>query len=139
MPSWFSNLIGKVKSGLQGFGQNAKNVIGKVGSFVNGFGANAKKAYDFVKGIPVVGDVVKNSPIGQGIYTGLGIAGGVGNLLTKLGNSDYSGALQSGIDTAQQVASARDSGHFSNVAQKKWIGKIKPIQPRIGASIGYLD
>ena len=42
MPSFFSNLFDKIKSGFNGFGENAKRVAGRVGSVINGIGSKCR-------------------------------------------------------------------------------------------------
>ena len=82
-PNFFSNLWDKVKSVANGFGQNVKKIAGNVGTVVNGVGSSVGKVWDAVKKVPVLGDIAKNSPIGSALDTGLSIASGAGNLLTK--------------------------------------------------------
>ena len=103
MPSFFSNLFDKIKSGLNGFGENAKRVAGRVGSVINGIGSNVGKVWDFAKGIPILGDDIKRSPISGIVDTGLNIASGAGNLLSRLGEGNVGGALNQGLKTAQKV------------------------------------
>jgi phage-related minor tail protein len=117
MPNFFSNLFDKVKTNLNSFGQNAKKFASNVGTVLNGVGSTVGKGWDFVKKIPVIGDIAKNSPIGAGIDTGLGIASGVGNLLNKIGGGDVGGALNTGLKTAEK---------FGGLSKKK-AGKIGKV------------
>ena len=103
MPNLFSNLFDNIKSGINGFGENAKSVAGRIGSVINGIGSNVGKVWDFAKNIPVFGDVIKRSPISGIVDTGLNIASGAGNLLSRLGEGNVGGALNAGLKTAQKI------------------------------------
>ena len=125
MPNFFSNLFDKIKSGLNGFGENAKRVAGRVGSVINGIGSNVGKVWDFAKNIPILGDVIKRSPISGIVDTGLNIASGAGNLLSRLGEGNVGGALNAGLKTAQRVGLSKPmAGKIGRVGH----GLINQIQ-----------
>ena len=116
MPNFFSNLFDKIKSGLNGFGENAKRVAGRVGSVINGIGSNVGKVWDFAKGIPILGDIIKRSPISSIVDTGLNITSGAGNLLSRLGEGNIGGALNQGLKTAQKVGlPKKTAGRIGNI------------------------
>ena len=110
---------------MNGFGENARRVAGRVGSVINGVGSNIGKVWDFAKNIPVLGDVLKRSPISSIVDTGLNIANGAGNLLSRLGGGDIGGALNQGLKTAQKVGlPKKTAGRIGNIGH----GLINQIQ-----------
>src|SRR5271157_1420525 len=97
--SFFQSIPQKIAT----FGNSARNVVGKVGNGISTFANGAKGVVNKINGLPVIGDVMKALPYSGLINTGLDIGSGIGDTMSKIGNSDYSGALQSGIKTAGDV------------------------------------
>ena len=62
-------------------GSGLKKVGGKIGEGINWVGNKVGGAWEGFKKIPVIGNVIGSSPIGQSIESGLGIARHVGNTL----------------------------------------------------------
>ena len=127
MTNFFYNLFDKIKSGINGFGQNAKRVAGRIGSVINGIGSNVGKVWDFAKGIPILGDVIKRSPISGIVDTGLNIASGAGNLLSRLGEGNVGGALNAGLKSSQKLGLSKSMAGRIGKAGHGLINQIQAL------------
>ena len=76
---WLKNAF---KTGINWVGNMGK----KIGQGINTFGGKVGDIYGKVKKIPILGNIIGNSPIGTAIDTGLGISRTIGNALQ--GNPD---------------------------------------------------
>ena len=109
---FFQNLFGSIKdigskvwSGFKGIGSKIGSGLQNVGSKIGGFANLLGSGYNIAKNIPILGDILKNSPVGSIVESGLGALGSGGNLLGNLGTGDFSGALSSGKDVLSNVTS----------------------------------
>jgi len=78
---WFNSLTNWIGTQGRNFVEGAKKLGNKVGQGINYIGNGIDTIYGKVKKIPVVGNVISNSGIGQAFETGLGIARHAGNAL----------------------------------------------------------
>ena len=77
--------------------QGVKNVCAKIGQGINYIGNQEKNVWGKVRTLPVVGNIIGNSPIGKAIYTGLGLTNTLGGALQGQGSI---------VDATKQIISA---------------------------------
>jgi hypothetical protein len=111
MVNWFSNLFSGAKNFFGGLGSKLKdtvnnvvggvrNIAGKIGSGLNTVTGAVRKGYDVIGNIPVVGDILKNTSVGQLVNKGLGIAEGVGNVANAISSGNDIPNAVKGLITA---------------------------------------
>lgn len=91
-------------SSIKSIGKSIGHGIRKVGKAISSVGRPihraASKAFNFVKHIPVVGEMVSNSPVGGAIQTGLDVGGKILNVTDKAGDGDFLGAGKAAANAA---------------------------------------
>lgn len=108
--SFFKNLYGSAKkfggnvvNTFRGFGSKLGGGLQNIGSKIGGFANLLGSGYNIAKNIPILGDVIKNTPVGGIIESGLGAMGSGGNLLGELGKGNIEGAINEGRNLVGKV------------------------------------
>jgi hypothetical protein len=129
IPSGISSLVNTV-------GSNVGKGVKKVGGFINTVGTGARNAYDFASKIPIIGDVIKSSPLGTAVETGLDIFGKSGNLLSDLGEGNWSNAVN---DASSMLGKANLSDTSALGTARNLLDQIKPTIPLSDKQKGLID
>ena len=114
MPSFFNTVENNIKEGL------SKGLKGD-GNFINTVANKGKDIIGNIGKIPVLGDLINNSPVVMVANKVLDMAGQGGNLLSDVGHREFKNAVYKGIGMASTVFPAR-----------KLLGEVKgQLQPSI--------
>lgn len=79
--AWWNSALNWIGNAGRNVVEGAKKVGNKIGQGINWIGNGVEGVYGKVKKIPIIGNVIGHSGLGQAIETGLGIAKHAGNAL----------------------------------------------------------
>ena len=101
VPNFFKNTVPQAFNKFGGqLGQGLSQAGGRIGGWANTLGGGMK----LIGNVPILGDIFKNSPLGQIANTAIDTMSKGGNLLGQLGKGDLGGAVSSGIGIGGNVA-----------------------------------
>ena len=96
-----------IPNGLNTFANKTGNFLNDFGhGFINGWNSTGNKVNDIWNGItniPVVGGLIKASPVGSAIGSAIGIGRSVGNMMSGAQSGDWGKVANSGKDLITQA------------------------------------
>lgn len=82
-----------VFDGIKKIGKSIGNTVSRIGKAVSSVGRpilrTVGKGFNFIKKIPVIGEMVENSPVGYGIEKGLKIGNDVVDIADSAGKGNF--------------------------------------------------
>jgi hypothetical protein len=116
---FFKSIPNKVVEGVNTVGSALRTGARRVGNAINTVTGGVRKGFHYASDLPFIGDVIKGSPIGSVMNTGLGIAQGIGNVASALGGegslSDASRSLISSFGGSPEDLKSRANASASEL------------------------